>query len=606
MSLQQFLLGYNSDTLAEFIKLCAAHVPVDKRPTRKDQRAQFLAETLADPARLQRLWQALDDRSRQAVAWAYHNDGEFVADAFIAQYGGLPERPQRSAWYYSATPILLDLFIHQGRIPPELMPPLAGLVPPPERFQVTGVADLQTVVGRDGDLWPGLMTAETERAGRHDLLLFLQLVEQRAVKFNSAGERLTPAGAAALLGHLLDGDFYSPAALELGPRTRRKTGAGGPPKVEETIRPFGLATFAVGAGLVSGYSGGLTELGRAYLTRQEPDLLLDAFEKWAQAGAFDELARIEAIRGLRARSIRLTPPGLRRARIVEALSWCPAGVWISIGEFYRAIKIWRFDFEVEEGGIEKLYIGYRYGGSGYYEPWASSQDMWLLINGLYINAVLWEYLAVIGALDIAYLPPGEVELAAAPYADFDGEYFSRYDGLLFFRINPLGAYLFGQAGVYQTAAADAAPVLRVNAGGLLQLLDPARLTPVVKAQLEQIAAPAGEDAYRLDAQKVLPALEQGADLEALREFLVRQSGRPLPPDVDSLLDQIAYASRAFSVEGRMLRIRAADADLVPIVLADPELGKFCQALGGRDLVIPAGRETRLRNRLRELGYGLHG
>ena len=56
--------------------------------------------------------------------------------------------------------------------------------------------------------------------------------------------------------------------------------------------------------------------------------------------------------------------------------------------------------------VDKLYMGYRYGSRGYYEPWASRDDTWLLTNGLYINVVLWEYLGSIGALDLLYLAAG--------------------------------------------------------------------------------------------------------------------------------------------------------------------------------------------------------
>ncbi len=195
--------------------------------------------------------------------------------------------------------------------------------------------------------------------------------------------------------------------------------------------------------------------------------------------------------------------------------------------------------------------------------------MWLLTNGLYIKAVLWEYLAVIGALDIAYLPPDEVELEVSLYSDFDDIYYSRYDGLFFFRINPLGAYLFGQAGDYRAATAVDTTLFRIDADRVLKLLDPARLTPVVKTQLDQIAEPEGESTYRLDAQKILLALEKGADLEALRDFLARNSADPVPPEVSSWLDQIHSASQAFSVDVPMLRIHAASEELVQLVLADP-------------------------------------
>jgi hypothetical protein len=112
------------------------------------------------------------------------------------------------------------------------------------------------------------------------------------------------------------------------------------------------------------------------------------------------------------------------------------------------------------------------------------------------------------------------------------------------------------------------------------------------------------DDYRLDTPKLLLALEQGTDLDALRSFLARHNSQSLPPEVNHWLEQVYAASQAFSVDVSMLRIRAASHELVQLVLADAELGKFCKTLGDRDLVIPSSRETRFRNRLRELGFGV--
>jgi hypothetical protein len=129
---------------------------------------------------------------------------------------------------------------------------------------------------------------------------------------------------------------------------------------------------------------------------------------------------------------------------------------------------------------------------------------------------------------------------------------------------------------------------------------------VLKAQLEQFAVPAGEAAYRLDAQKLLLALEQGIDLESWRDLLARNGAGPLPAEVNRWLNEVHSASGAFTVDLQMVRVRAASAELVQLVLADAELGKFCQALGNRTLVIPASRQARFRARLRELGYGVRG
>lgn len=611
MSLQQYFAEqFTSDDLNMFLKLCASVLGKREQPTRKIERVQLLVSTLQDPQSVRQLWMALDELARKAVAAAYHNEGEFHADAFVAQYGALPPRPKSSSWHYYPEPILLDLFIQQGRIPPELMPLLAKLVPPPERFQVRGAQRLDPVIDLGGGEQIELRIVETEQTGWHDLLLLLQLVDQRALKFGAAGEKLAPDSLPALLDQLLQGDFLSPADLasewERPKAVRAASGkADARRKVDDTIRPFGLTVFARGAGLIETDGlARLTDRGRDFLKNQDPDSLLEAFETWTKRSAFDEITRIEAIKGFKSRGLQLTSPAMRRERIVEALSWCPAGLWIDIAEFYRGLKVWRFDFEIEQGGIEKLYVGNRYRSDAYYEAWAAESDMWLLINGLYIKAVLWEYLASIGALDLAYLPPGEVSIEATPYFDYDGPYYSRYDGLLCFRINPLGAYLFGQAGEYTAVRIEAAPLLRLDAGRLVTVTDPARLTPMLKAQLEQFAAPETEFAFRLDTERLLLTLEQGADLEATRDFLARNSGGALPVEVKRWLDEMRDASEAFTVDKPMLRIRAASEELVQMVLADAELGKFSQALGNRALLIPASRQSRFRSRLRQLGYGL--
>lgn len=609
--LDYFLAAYNSEQLNGYVKLCTSALQLKERPTRKEDRARLIVNVLLDPQNVRTLWAQMDELSHKAIAAAYHNEGEFVADAFVAQYGSLPQRPKKSQWSYDKEMILLDLFFQQGRLLPQLMPLLKDLVPPPERFQVQGVAELQVRLDDDLDFPLELRVAETERAGWHDLLLLLQMFDQRVLALKPDTGKLTPDSFSTLCKQLLQGDFLNPDDLESdweyanGPGRKRRTPA--QLKIEDTIRPYGLLTFARGAGLIStAGTGSLTVAGRALLKEQNPELLLDAFEKWEKESTVDEITRIDAIKGFKARGVRLTAPGMRRERIVEALSWCPAGVWIEISDFYRALKVWRFDFQVEEGGIEKLYIGYRYASSRYYEAWANEADMWRLVNGLYINAVLWEYLGTIGALDLAYLPPGEADIEAAPYYDYDGPYFSRYDGLFYFRINPLGAYLFGQAGDYQAARVGMAPLLEIDAERMVKVLDPVRLTPMLVAQLEQVGAPVGDSAYRLDQQKILLALEEGTDLDGVREFLVRNSGDAMPPAVDRWLDEVKAAGSAFTLAGSMVSVRAASQELVQLVLADAELSKFCTALSNRTVVLPTNRLGRLRSRLRELGSGVRG
>ena len=409
MTMAQALEEWTSDTLKKYLDLFSGI----KKPTRKADRIEVICQQFFDKKSLQNIWQELDSVTQRAISSAYHNDGLFDASAFVVQYGQLPPRPQKEGWYssYYKEPTLFDLFVINGAIPTDLRPFLAEFVYPVERFQLEGVNHLPATVTR----WHhrcDLIQAETELVGRTDLLTYLQLVEQGALKWSAKNKDLTAASVRKLYGSLMAGDFH--------PEPEKITG-------RYVIRPFGLDTFAQGAGLVTS-TGKLTSAGRTYLQTQDPDLFLDAFEKWVEKGKFDELTRITHLNGLTARGTRLTPPASRREKVLEALSWCPTGEWIHFQDFYRAILIWQFDFAVEKTDWSNLYAGY-YKEYGYMD----ANDYWLIVKRLYINVIIMEYLATIGAVDIAYASEDISFIETS--MDYVDEAFSLHDGLLYFRIN---------------------------------------------------------------------------------------------------------------------------------------------------------------------------
>ena len=285
---------------------------------------------------------------------------------------------------------------------------------------------------------------------------------------------------------------------------------------------------------------------------------------------------------------------------MEALSWCPTGVWISITDFYRAIRVWHFDFELENG-TDKLYVGYR-GNQRWYEPWASGENQWLLTTGLYINTILMEYLTAIGAIDIVYTYPENETFPGHAY-NYDELIYSRYDGLLYFRINPLGAYLFGQADGYESSQPLASALFAIAADGAIALLQPNEVSAAQQAQLDQITENEGER-YRLSVPKLLAVLESSADLEIQRNFLRQNNRGELPVEVVALLDKIEADSKALRITTKSLTIQVRSAELAQQVLADPRAGKIARQLDDKTLIIPASRETAFRSALREMGYGL--
>jgi hypothetical protein len=578
--LEEQLPNYTLDHLRQLVRLCGGPGP---EGSRKEFLVRYIVERLTTPVLLEEIWQRLDTLSQKALAHAYHNGGELDEEAFVAQYGTRPRRRGHSYWYsYNRELLPLDLFIYRNQLPRELMLLLAPLVPPPDKFQLEGLVEAPEKLVIDGEELP-LLRADTERAGLHDLEIYLRLYEQGVISRGTTSSLLTPKSVRTLLENLLEGDFL--------PHEERV-------KFKDTIRPFGLSVFAEESGLLSSrYSSKLSDEGEALVRYQDVEALLYTFETWTSDGGFDELSRITAIKGQNAKRTRLTSPASRREGIIEALSWCPAGVWIPVSDFYRALKIWHFDFDLDLSDYSGLYVG----NSTYGRLDESGRKAWALAKGLYVNAVLWEYLGTIGALDLLYLPPEDAILNFGNYDAYE-EYYSLYDGLAYFRINPLGAYLLGQASEYVPSQPPDAPLFNIDPTLLLTLRDPDALTPCLRNQLGQCALAQGRGHYRLDTQQVLNALESGRELEHIAEFLDQRNEGSLPVEVTNWLEEIQDNTRAFKSAGTAVLVKVRSQELLDLAVEDPVLSKFAKVLERRTLAIRANREKAFRERLKELGY----
>lgn len=144
------------------------------------------------------------------------------------------------------------------------------------------------------------------------------------------------------------------------------------------------------------------------------------------------------------------------------------------------------------------------------------------------------------------------------------------------------------------------PDLRLQVAGASLTADEALL-------LETFAQPEAEDVWRLDRDKTLSALESGARVNELREFLAARDDQPLPDRVEGFLATTARRAHALALQGTALLIECADAALAERLAAHERTAKLCRRTGERGLVVAIESEAKFRKALRELGYGMpHG
>ena len=140
---------------------------------------------------------------------------------------------------------------------------------------------------------------------------------------------------------------------------------------------------------------------------------------------------------------------------MAALEDCPVGAWMRITEFFRYILAGGYDLVVCRS-LENLTID---GESGsYYDP------NFKIVEARYIVCCLFEYLATLGIIDVSFLHPDDC--VANFNNDGNNDYYidnplSSYDGLTYFRITPLGAYLLGISDRYIPKELPQTQILRI-------------------------------------------------------------------------------------------------------------------------------------------------
>jgi len=408
--------------------------------------------------------------------------------------------------------------------------------------------------------------------------------------FLMTGARM-PALPRAIAEVLQGGDFY-PLDEQL-----RDWGE----EVIGPIKAFAWPLIVQSAGLVELAETRLqlTAAGKKALTAPPQRTIRRAWNRWLKTTLLDEFNRVETIKGQRGKGKRhLTAVAGRRAAIVAALCEFPAHTWIALDEFSRFMRAAGYTFEVSRD-LWSLYIAdANYGSLGY-----SGFGEWHIVQERYILALLFEYVATLGLIDVAYIPPAG---ARTDYGDRWGvddlSCLSRYDGLLSFRINGLGAWCLGIAEAYEPAPFEERSVLKVLPN--LEVVATEVLSPADTLFLERIATPISDLVWRIERSKLIEAAEQGYAVSDVVDFLRAKSENDLPDNVAIFFQEAAERTSSLVARGPALLIEAQDEVLAQLIAHDSRTRSLCMVAGERHLVVPAEAESTFRRALHELGYGV--
>jgi hypothetical protein len=324
------------------------------------------------------------------------------------------------------------------------------------------------------------------------------------------------------------------------------------------------------------------------------------WQRWLKSKLLDEFSRVCAIKGQQGKGKRgMTAAEDRRAVIAEALRQCPVGKWVSFDDFSRFMQGAAYDFEVTREPWDLYIVDAHYGNLGY-----DGYHGWNILQARYLMAFLFEYAATLGLIDVAYINPVD---ARDDYMDMWGSedlgFLSQYDGLVYFRLNPLGAYCLDLYEKYTPGEIEA----RVSLAALPSLqinVAIGEFSPDETLLLETYAEKESDKVWRLSREKSLAAVESGNQIKELREFLQARDEQPLPETVEGFIITTDRQARALKNTGVALLIECADTELAELIANHERTKKLCLRAGERHLVVKADAEEQFRKAVHLLGYGM--
>ena len=371
---------------------------------------------------------------------------------------------------------------------------------------------------------------------------------------------------------------------------------------DEAIAAFAWPLLLQAGGLAGLTSGklALTARGRQALTQPAHQVLAGLWQRWLSSTILDEFSRVEAVKGQRAANV-LSALKPRRGHVGAALAALAVDEWTDVDQLFKNMRKAGHNPAVvrSERALWKLYLeDPEYGSLGYdgYHPWE-------LLQGRYTMAVLFEYAAPLGLIDVEYTDPVG---ARDDYRDnWGGDYLerlSRYDGLRAVRLTALGAYATSQASTYLPGPAPepaTAAGLKVLANHDLVALD--GLPSAQALLLDAFATRTSDRTWALSPASLLTAVHAGRDLAELRTYL-NHAATALPDTVATLLDDAERRVGQVRDLGPVHLIECADTATCALLAGDRRIRALATRLGDRHLAVTADKLDRLRKAALTLGH----
>lgn len=596
------LMDYTIQDLKARFDLLKKLIPNISTPiqAKKEDLIRSLVSWVFAKENLKVLYSKVTKVEQSALQETVHNfSGMFDSCRIQAKYGSCPTL-EVSCWSRDKeTQSPLAVLFNKGRsLTKYLLIVLKEIIPLPQKTKIESHEQVPTkfVVPRrfrDGAEELDLIIHETEQAALADVVSMFRLCEQSLVKVGPVTGNVGSASAIKIRELLHAGDFYT-ADVEAKSEYDVQMG-------ELGIRSFAWPHILIGGKLAKIENGKLILSRHGIKALQLPPqevirLLLAA---WLENDLFHEFSRIDMIAGQKAKRNPLYPAPTGRQALAKGLAQMPTGKWIAISDFFKFLIATGQGFDMIKDAWTLYICDREHGSFGY------NHVTWDHLNGRFARAFLLEYAATLGLIDVCLTVPWE---SVTDHHDLWGAddfgALSRYDGLKYFRLTPLGEWILGIKNSYEITNPKSKTRFKLLPN-LELALTTQTIAPSDKLIVDRFCDQTSDNLWTLSKIKIINLLEQGMLLQEIENQLVALSvDQNLPPIFHTFFDDLKKKSDQLSKRGSYILIECQDAHLALLLANDRELKKFTFLVPERQLIVLNEREEHFRRHVKKLGYFL--
>ena len=285
-------------------------------------------------------------------------------------------------------------------------------------------------------------------------------------------------------------------------------------------------------------------------------------------------------------------------RIINTLKEMPLLDWVSIDNLmelmaHRAIDVKPLSISINYEA--KLYYEVKNSIGGDTKVYVTNDSLGQFITEPFVKGSIFLF-AAFGLMEIAY---DEIDLTK-----FSSTYYSNYDGLKYFKLTNLGAYVFGLKSTFSHEPLTTQRSKLSLSNDSLMIIADGEMSAITDKMLNTYSEKLGNTRYRVTPESFLKDCKTRKDLESKIALFKASINNSIPTFWDKFFRELVNNATAVKINKFVVTYTLSkdDKELHRLVAQDMELKQLILKAEGFNLLVPVENLTKFKSRMKELGF----